>query len=228
MYHDSSSNVMLAFSMIAALLGIAILVMFEFSPYAFILLSVLVIAALAIGVLAIAEDKTKDKEKRKHINNAMLGCYTGFSLLLIGLSIFGANKMCKAVERFSRDTTETTESSIISMGESTSFSGNIFCFGTSDYYIVMQETENGGYLKKKYPCNSTVLFETDSKPCAKTIKVYEEDVLVAKEGLFLPAGKEPGENIEYRRFIDVQYEIYIPKGTLQELPSMDMQFENVG
>lgn len=227
MYYDSTECYAFCAGITVIFLGIANLVLFEFSPFAYILLAALTIAAVVIGIFVNIRGKINDEEKKKRVNYAIIGCSIAFCLLLLTMFVIGTNKMQEAIERFSRNTTETVEYNIISMGEDKSFSGNIFCFGTNDYYIVMQETENGGYLKEKYPSGNTVLFETDAEPCVKTIKAYEENVLVAKEGLFLPAKKKPGENIESKQLKDVQYEIYIPKGTLKELPSMDMQFEDM-
>lgn len=218
------SNVLIAISVTFVSAGAGMLLLFEFSLYAFILLSLLTIASFMISVLAVLADKAEEK-KRKLLNKIIIVCGAVFCFLLLCLTITGKNKMSNSIERFTRNVEESTEYNIISMEESTTFSGNIFCLNTNDYYIVMQEAENGGYLKKKYPCDSTILFETDDEPYAKTIKVYKEDVLVAKEKQFLPAGNVLGENVEHRWLIDIQYEIHIPKGTLQGYPSTDMQLK---
>lgn len=192
---------------------------FEFSPYAFALLSIATFFILLINFLAIAEEKTEAEKKKKTLDKIIRICYIMSCFLLLVLYVIGLNKRLKVVERFSRDVSESVEANIISMEEAT-----IFCFGTNDYYVVMQEKENGGYLKKKYPCDSTILFETETEPCVKITEVYEENILVVKDRMFLPIGKNLGENVEYRDLKDVQYEIYIPKGTLQELPKIDVQF----
>ena len=216
------NDAFIAISITFALAGAGVLLLFEFSPYAFIRLSLLAIAALAIGALTVAANKAKD-EKKKRLKKIIIGCCVAVALLLLSLTITGRNEMSKSKERFTRNVTETTENNIISMGESTTLSGSFFCFGTNDFYIVMQETENGGYLKMKYPCSSTFLYETDAEPYAKTTKVYKEDVLVAKEKLFLPIGSKLGENVERRVLLGVQHEIHIPKGTLQSHPSEETQ-----
>ena len=154
--------------------------------------------------------KKQEKQKlrrKKALDKIIRICYIMSCFLLLVLYVIGSNKRLKVVERFSRDVSESVEANIISMEEDT-----IFCFGTNDYYVVMQEKENGGYLKKKYPCDSTILFETETEPCVKITEVYEENILVVKDRMFLPIGKNLGENVEYRDLKDVQYEIYIPSG----------------
>lgn len=217
MHSNFSGSTILVYGIILTA-GMMTLV-FEFSPYAFALLSIATFFILLINFLAIAEEKTEAEKKKKTLDKIIRICYIMSCFLLLVLYVIGLNKRLKVVERFSRDVSESVEANIISMEEAT-----IFCFGTNDYYVVMQEKENGGYLKKKYPCDSTILFETETEPCVKITEVYEENILVVKDRMFLPIGKNLGENVEYRDLKDVQYEIYIPKGTLQELPSIDVQF----
>lgn len=217
MHSNFSGSTILVYGIILTA-GMMTLV-FKFSPYAFALLSIATFFILLINFLAIVEEKTEAEKKKKALDKIIRICYIMSCFLLLVLYVIGSNKRLKVVERFSRDVSESVEANIISMEEDT-----IFCFGTNDYYVVMQEKENGGYLKKKYPCDSTILFETETEPCVKITEVYEENILVVKDTMFLPIGKNLGENVEYRDLKDVQYEIYIPKGTLQELPKIDVQF----
>ena len=217
MHSNFSGSTILVYGII--LTAAMMTLVFEFSPYAFALLSIATFFILLINFLAIAEEKTEAEKKKQALDKIIRICYIMSCFLLLVLYVIGLNKRLKVVERFSRDVSESVEANIISMEEDT-----IFCFGTNDYYVVMQEKENGGYLKKKYPCDSTILFETETEPCVKITEVYEENILVVKDRMFLPIGKNLGENVEYRDLKDVQYEIYIPKGTLQELPSIDVQF----
>lgn len=217
MHSNFSGSTILMYGII--LTAAMMTLVFEFSPYAFALLSIATFFILLINFLAIAEEKTEAEKKKKALDKIIRICYIMSCFLLLVLYVIGLNKRLKVVERFSRDVSESVEANIISMEEAT-----IFCFGTNDYYVVMQEKENGGYLKKKYPCDSTILFETETEPYVKITEVYEENILVVKDRMFLPIGKNLGENVEYRDLKDVQYEIHIPKGTLQELPKIDVQF----
>lgn len=86
----------------------------------------------------------------------------------------------------------------------------------------MEETETGGYLKKQYPGSYTLLYESDVPPMTKTIRNYKEDVRNVSNKLFLRNGEELGENVTRRTLDTFVYEIYIPEGTLQEMPSMNV------
>lgn len=202
------------------ILGVFIAMSFGMCTFSIILLSIVCAHVFAQWVLADLADRN---EKRTPVyRHSIIIVAVCMYIVVAALMLWGVGVYDNAVEVYDRTTTETEEHKIAAMGEDTTFSGNVFCFGTRDYYIVMEETETGGYLKKQYPCSYTLLYESDVPPMTKTIRNYKEDVRNVSNKLFLRHGEELGENVTWKTLDTFVYEIYIPEGTLQKMPSMNV------
>lgn len=149
------------------------------------------------------------------------------SLLFLAVYIYGMVWMGQSRYESTRYVVETQEIPIVAMGENTSIYGGRYYIRSVDNYVVLQQIENGGYQKGVYPCYATTLFETDTAPYTKTITTYAERVLTVTSKWFVRVGETMGENVGQKRVEDVQYELYVPKGMAQQIPSMENQFEGM-
>lgn len=207
----------------ALLLGASSFMVFGMCNYTYFLFAILAAYILVEFILTIIAGEKQEAER--FICRAMMVVGIVGAIIIVALQLWGVAMYNRAVETFERDVDEITEHPIAAMGEDTTFSGTVFCFGTKDYYVVMEETDTGGYLRTKYPSAYTVLYKSDAEPMAKRTYTYREQVRLVKDKLFLRYDETMGENVTWRSLEDTTYEIYIPYGTLQQMPSMNVPLD---